>query len=421
MNTRFTGLWRHPDFMKLWVGETISLLGSQVTSLALPLTAALILKASAEQMGVLNATQFLPFLLVGLFAGAWVDRRQRRPVLIIGDIGRALLLATIPLAALAGALHMEQLYVIGFLVGVLTVFFDVAYQSYLPSLVGRAGLVEGNSKLELSRSITAIAGPGVAGLLVQILTAPIAIALDAFSFLASAFFLGRITTTEAPPERHEQKHILREIAEGMGVVLGNPSLRAIAACTATSNLFSNISQTVFILYATRDLNLDAAALGVIYGIASVGGLLGALYVARVTRRFGLGYTIIGSMILGGLGWLFAPLASGSWLVAVPLIILGVSLNAFGGTIYNINQVSLRQTITPHRLLGRMNASMRFIVWGTIPVGALVGGWLGGAIGLRQTLVVGAVGSMLPSLWIIFSPVRGLREQPQPVEEAAGTA
>lgn len=413
---RFTGLWRNPDFMHLWAAETVSLLGSQITALALSLTAAVILEASPEQMGVLNAAGFLPFLLISLFAGVWVDRTRRKPILMIGDLGRAVLLGSIPLAAELHLLTMNQLIVVSFLVGILTVFFDVAYQSFLPSMVGREHLVEGNSKLEVSRSITQIAGPGVAGFLVQLFTAPIAIALDAFSFILSALFVWRIKTEEPAPNRQKQRSVLHEIIEGLRVVFGNPSLRSIAACTATSNFFGNIAQTVFILYATRNLNMDALTLGAIFGIASIGGLLGAVYNARIVARLGLGTTIIAAIFIGGLGNLFAPLVETSAGIGIPLIVIGFCLLTAGGTIYNINQVSLRQTITPHRLLGRMNASMRFIVYGTIPIGSLVGGILGGSVGLRTTLVIGALGSLLAPLWIYFSPVRQLREQPPPVDD-----
>lgn len=415
---RLTGLWQHPDFMKLWVGETISLLGSQITVLALPLIAAVILQASSEQMGLLSALQFLPFLLVGLFAGVWVDRRQRKPILMIGDIGRALLLGTIPAAAVLKVLHMEQLYIVAFLVGILTVFFDVAYQSYLPSLVGRSDLVEGNSKLEVSRSITQIAGPGVAGLLVQFLTAPIAISLDALSFIVSAVFLWRIHTDEPPPPTQtSQRHMSAEIREGLQVVLGSPSLRAIATCTATSNLFGGMEQAIIILYATRFLNLDAAGLGVIFTLAGSGALLGAALASRFVKRFGLGRVIISGITLVGVGSLLIPLASGSFLVVVPLLVAAQFLIAMGGTIYNINQLSLRQTMTPHHLLGRMNASMRFIVWGAIPIGSIIGGILGGIIGLRPTLVVAAVGMLVAPVWVYFSPVRDLIEQPKPIDDS----
>lgn len=402
--------------MKFWCGESISLLGSQITVLALPLTAAVILQASPEQMGILGAAAFLPFLLVGLFAGVWVDRIRRKPVLMVANIGRAILLSTIPFAALWHVLRIEYLYVVAFLFGILTLFFDVAYQSYLPSLVGRNNLVEGNSKLEVSRSITRIAGPSVAGVLVQLLTAPLAIALDALSFVVSVVFLWRIRTSEPPPASGEQRHILDEIGEGLQAVLRNPTLRTIAACTTTSNLFATIAETVFILYATQHLNLDAVALGLVFGIASFGGLVGGLYASQTVGRYGLGTTLIGGILLAGVGHLFIALASGSWLVAVPLIIVGQFLSAVGSTIYNVNQVSLRLTITPHRLLGRINASMRFIVLGIIPVGSLIGGVFGGSIGLRGTLVVGAFGMLFAPLWIYFSPVRELKEQPAPLEE-----
>lgn len=410
------GLWQHSDFMKLWVGETVSLLGSQITSLALPLTAALILDATPEQMGVLNATSFLPFLLIGLFAGVWVDRNRRKPILMAADVGRALILITIPAAALLHVLGIEQLYVVGFLAGILTVFFDVAYQSYLPSLVGREGLVEGNSKLEVSRSITQIAGPGVAGVLVQLFTAPLAITLDAVSFLVSVFSLWRIQMEEPPAEKSAERHIRKDIWEGLRIVLQNPILRAIAGCTATSNLFGNVVQTVFILYATRRLGLDAAGLGLVFGIASIGGLLGATLNARLVKRFGLGATIVGGMLFSAAGNLLFPLAGNSSFLSVGLVIAGWFAGTIGGTIYNINQVSYRQTITPHHLLGRMNASMRFIVWGTIPIGALIGGFLGGTIGLRPTLVVGAIGILLAPLWVYLSPVRSLKEPPAPMDE-----
>ncbi|HVO43221.1 MAG TPA: MFS transporter [Aggregatilineales bacterium] len=418
-------LWRHRDFMKLWTGETISLLGSQITLLALPLTAAVVLKASSDQMGLLQAAEFAPFLLIGLFAGVWVDRNRRKPILMLGDVGRALLLGTVPLAALANILHMEQLYVVGFLVGILTVFFDVSYQSYLPSLVGRLELVEGNSKLEISRAITQVAGPGFAGVMIQWFSAPLAITLDALSFIVSAVFLGWIRTPEPEPVKAERPHIIAEVREGLGVVLHNRTLRSIAFCTGWANLFGSLMQPVLILYMVNVLGLTPAWIGFTAMVASVGGLLGAMLANRAARRFGLGRTIVGSIALCTTALLLVPLAAGSLWIAVPLLIAAQFFSEIGSVIYNINQVSLRQTITPHRLLGRMNASMRFIVWGTMPIGALIGGGLGSVLGaalgtstgLRATLAVGALGVLLAPLFVYFSPVRALREQPAPIEEA----
>jgi MFS family permease len=411
---RFTGLWRHREFRRLWAGQTISLVGSQVTLLALPLTAVLSLKASPVQMGVLGAVQFAPFLLVGLFAGVWVDRLRRRPILMAADFGRAVLLSSIPAAALLHRLGMPQLYIVGFLVGVLTVFFDVAYQSFLPALVNREALVEGNSKLETSESLARIGGPGIAGALVQAITAPISILVDAASFLVSVFFLRLIRTPEPPAlTASERRTVWSEIGEGVRVVVGNPLLRGVAGCTATSNFFGNIGQAVYVLYVVRRLGIAPGVLGLIYAVGSVGGLAGAIVVSRVAERLGVGRAIWSAILLGSVAGLLVPLAARPLAFALPLLIVAQSLTGFGSTIYNINQVSLRQTITPDRLLGRMNASMRFIVWGTIPLGSLIGGFLGQGIGLRPTLLIGALGSLLSVLWVLFSPVRSLRSQPEP--------
>lgn len=421
MRLQFAGLWRHPGFLKLWVGQTISIFGSAITGLALPLAAVLLLDAGPAQMGLLGAADFAPFLLVGLFAGVWVDRLSRRRVLIAGDVGRALLLLTIPLAALLGALRMEQLYVVGFLTGVLTVFFDVAYQSFLPSLVQREQLVEGNSKLEVSRSVGNIAGPGLAGALVQLVTAPLAILLDALSFLVSACFLAWIRAPEVVRQAEQRRSMWNEIGEGLRIVLGNPLLRSIAGCTGTSNLFSSTLYSLYVLYVTRELGVTPALLGLVFSVGSAGGLLGALLAGRAARTFRLGPTIVVSGGMTGVATLLILLARGPLFAVVPLLAAAQFLVGLGVPIYNINQVSLRQAICPHRLQGRMNATMRFIVWGTLPIGALIGGALGERIGLWPTMAVGAIGMLLAPLWVYFSPVRSLREQPAPLEEPARAA
>ena len=419
MHAKFTGLWRHPDFLKLWSGETISLFGTQVTALALPLTAALVLKASPAEMGFLATVEFLPFLVLSLFAGVWVDRLTRRPILIIADIGRGFLLGTIPAAFFLNVLSIELLYVVGLLTGVLTVFFDVAYMSYLPALVERDQLVEGNGKLEVSRSVAQISGPGLAGTLIQVVSAPVAVLIDAVSYFMSAFFIGLIKKPEVKEVRSlfEKKNIWREIGEGLGIVFGNPVLRSIAGCTATTNLFGNVLQVVFTLYMVNELKLEPFVIGLIFAVSSIGGLLGAFGANWAAKRFGLGRAIVGSASLGFF-YLLVPLASGPWIITVPLLTLAQFVISFSGTIYNINQVSLRQAITPDRLQGRMNASMRFVVWGTIPIGALVGGFLGETFGLRPTLLIGAIGTSLGFLWVLFSPVRQLKEQPKPTDEEA---
>ena len=411
------GLWQQADFLKLWAGETISVFGSQITLLALPLTAALTLQASAGEMGLLMAAETAPFLLVGLPAGVWVDRRRRRPILIWGNLGRALLLLLIPLAAMLGGLRIELLYAVAFLTGVLTVFFDVAYQAYLPALVGRAQLVEGNSKLETSRSLAQIAGPGLGGVLVQAITGPLAIVVDAASFLVSAACLALIRTAEpAPAPAGERRGLLREVGEGLAVVLGNPLLRAIAGCTATWNLFSNVIFAVLVLWATRDLGLEAAALGLVFAAQGVSALAGALLAAPIARRLGVGPTIVAAPVLGTLGSLLLALAGGSPLLATALLTGAMLIGGLVGTVYNITQVSLRQAITPDRLQGRMNATMRFIVWGTLPLGALLGGALGEWLGLRPALLIGAAGVPLAALWVWRSPLPRLREQSSAVSD-----
>jgi MFS family permease len=418
--TRSRSLFRHPDFLKLWSAETVSQFGTAITQLALPLTAILILKATAFQVGLLTTAQFLPFILVGLPAGVWVDRLRRRPLLIVGDLGRAVVLASIPIAYELGHLHMVHLYVAAFLVGVLTVFFDVAYMSYLPSLVDRDQLVDGNSKLEISRSAAALGGPGLAGGLIQILTAPVAILFDSISYLWSAGFVFWIRRTELPVPRlqGEQEHpsMMREIREGLRYVLRHRMLLPIALTTASSNLFTTMAQAILILFAVRQLGLSAGVIGLIFAIGNVGFLIGAFVAQPIARRFGVGPTIIGSAFLFGPPAILIAMATPSSAVVL-LIVSGVVMGLSGVT-YNINQVSLRQAITPERMQGRMNATMRFMVWGTMPIGAIVGGALGGTIGLRPTLWVSAIGSLFCFVPLLFSPLPSLREIPVEPPSAA---
>lgn len=405
-----TPLLRHANFLRLWTAQTISVFGDQFTFLAVPIIAVLMLEASPGQMGVLTAVGRAPFLLIGLFAGVWVDRLPRRPILIVGDIGRALLLATIPLAAFAGVLRMPQLYAVAFFAGILTVFFDVAYQAYLPSLVNRSQLVEGNSKLEASRSVAQLAGPGIAGILIQALSAPLTIVVDALSFLFSALFLGQIKQKEEPPKAIRAP-LLAEVREGLAVVFGNRLLRSIAGCTGTFNLFSSMLDALFILFATRELGLTPVAIGAIFSVGSVAGLLGALVAGRLARWFGIGPMIVSASFLTGLSQL--PIVFATPAQAFILLSSAFFAGRFGNPIYNINQVSLRQAIVSQRLQGRMNATMRFLVWGTLPIGGLVGGILGELLGLRMAIGISVVGSFAAFLWVLFSPVRTLRRIPEP--------
>ena len=413
---RLSGLLRHPDFLKLWAGQSVSLVGSQVTRLALPFTAILSLHATAAQMGILGAVQLAPFLLLGLFVGVWVDRLRRRPILIAADIGRALLLLVIPLMALTQTLRIEYLYIVGFLLGTLELLFDVAYMSFLPSLIQREQLVHGNSMLQMSDSVAQVAGPGLGGALVQLLTAPLAILVDALSFLASAISIVAIRVREEPVQKVERRNAWGEIREGLQVVIGNPLLRAIGGCTATLNLFANALFTVYMLYCTGSLGLKPAVIGAIFAIGGLSTIAGTLLAGPAATRFGVGPMLIASPFLIGLASFLIPLAGGPPLLAVVLLVGAQVLFGIGRPIFDINQLSLRQAITPGRLQGRVNASMLFIMWGVIPIGSLLGGLLGSTIGIRQTLAVGAVGMSLAFIWVLFSPIRGLRRQPAGVTQ-----
>jgi predicted MFS family arabinose efflux permease len=411
------GLRHNRDFLKLWAGQSVSLIGSQITRLALPLAAVLTLHANAAQMGLLGAAQLAPFLVLGLVAGVWVDRLRRRPILIAADVGRAALLAMIPILALSRTLRIEHLYAIGFLFGTLELFFEVAYQSFLPSIVQRDQLTQGNSMLQLSDSTAQVAGPGVAGALVQLLTAPVAIIVDALSFVVSAITLVLIRTPE--PARSVDQHpgVWAELREGLKLVVGHPWLRAIAGCTATLNFFANLLMTVYILYVTSRLGLTPAVIGAIFAVGGASTILGTMLAGPVARRLGLGPALIAASVVIGLAGLLIPLAGGPGLLAVALLAGTQVLWGLSRPIFDINQLSLRQSMTADRLQGRVNASMLFIVWGVIPFGSLLGGALGSTVGLRPTVAVGAAGMLLAVLWMVFSPIRSLRTQPSDLSEA----
>jgi MFS family permease len=414
MHTSTASLWRHPDFLKLWAGQSISQLGSQVSFLALPLTAVVALGANAFQAGLLGTFEFLPFLLVGLPAGVWVDRWARRPVLIVADVGRAIALASIPIAAGLHMLHMPQLYVVSFVVGVLTVFFDVAYQAYLPSLVEREQLVDGNGKLEFSRATAEIAGPGLGGALVGLVTAPIAIAADAVSYVVSVASLLLIRRPEVVEPRVAGSSLRQELAEGVRYVWRHPLLRPIAGCTGIGNYFGHIGVAVLILYAVRSLGLSPGLIGLWFSVGSIGAPLGAMLAGRMARRFGAGHTIIATAVVYSLSWFFVPLAPQSF--PLPFLIASGLFGSLASVMYNITQVSLRQAITPQRLQGRMNATVRFLVWGTIPLGAFAGGLLGSAFGLHITLWVAAGGQLIALIPPLLSPVPRIRSIDAAVRE-----
>ncbi len=404
-------LWRHRDFLLLWVGQTVSRIGDQFTGLAIPVIAAYTLGAGPTEMGLLGAAGTFPFLLFGLLIGVWVDRRRRRSVLILADIGRGAMIATIAVLGFVGLLGLDHLYAIAFLIGVLTVFFDVAYQAYLPALVDRAQLVDANSKLEATNSLAGILGSAVAGAVIQLFRAPIAMVIDAISFSVSAGTLGAIRKREPTPEVREQRSIFREVAEGLSVVVVDARLRHIAACTAWSNFFSSVVfAALLVLYLKDGLGFEPAGLGLLFGIGSIGGVVGAVVSGRVAKRIGVGPAIVLGAVLFGVPLLPLPFVSGA--LAFPAIAAMFFVTIVGNLIYNINQVSLRQAIVPLRLQGRLNATMRTIVWGTLPLGALAGGLIGDAIGVRNAIIVGLVGGAFAFVFVLFSPVRRLQTIPE---------
>jgi Na+/melibiose symporter-like transporter len=412
MPARFTGLWRHREFMKLWTGQTISLFGSIITRDALPLVAILTLQASSTQIGFLGAAGLAPMLLIGLLAGVTVDRMRRRPILIVADVLRALLLLSVPAAWLLGVLRIEQLYVVAALAGVLTVFFDVAYLSFLPSLVDRDQLTEGNSKLGVSASVAEIGGSAVAGVLVQIVSAPLTLLIDALSFVFSALLLGSIRVDEARPTRSSEKqHIGREIAEGLRALWSHPLLRPLVLSTGTRTLFGSFFGAIYGLYALRELGLSPALLGLLIGSGGIGALLGALVAERWGRRFGPGATITAATIVVGIMALLLVFAPRNVPAAFALLLASQIVGDMALTIGSISEISLRQTVTPTHLLGRTNGSVNVLEGGAATAGLLLGGALGDLIGLRPTVAIAGAGMLLASAWLFRSPVRRLRELP----------
>lgn len=406
-------LWRHRDFLKFWTGDTITQFTGQVTNLALPTVAVLTLQVTAFQLGVLNALGFIAFPILGLFVGVWMDRVRRRPVMILMNLIQVAALAMVPLAFALGVLNLYQLYLVSLTMGTTTLFFDVAYQSYLPSLVNREDVPEGNQKLQTSASAAQVVGPSVASGLMQLLGAALSITADVFGTLVSSFVLFLIRKPEPRPAGNSadgQRHFFAELKEGIKIVTGNSLLWTQAGCTGTFNLGSSIFFVAIFLYAYRILRISEGVIGIAFSIGAVGFLVGALTASAITKRLGLGRTIAMSTA-ASFALLIVVLAGGSYAV----VTIGVALFAayMGVPIYNINQVSLRQIITPNRLQGRMNATMRTLVWGTIPLGSFLGGILTTGLGIVPTLMVGGLVSGGSVLWIIFGPIFKLRKLPEP--------
>jgi MFS family permease len=410
---RRDSILRNRDFVKLWAGETVSLVGTQVTLFALPLVAILTLKATVFQVGVLNATRYAPVVVLSLFVGVWLDTRRRRPILIACSLGCAILVGLVPISFALGVLSIGLLYVVSILVGSLSVIFDVGVLSYVPGLVEPRHLADSNGKIQTSTAMAGIAGPSLAGLLVGILTAPVTLTVDAVSYLCSALGLATIRTPEPPPHVPEVRPSVRaSIAEGLRAVYGSPILRGLLTQSGTFNFFQNALITVFVVYAVRDLGLSPAKLGVVIGAISVGGVIGAMLANRLRTTFGFGRIMRFTTIFAALCPLLLLIPRDAGAASLVILIAAEVFYGFNVLAFNVNTVTLRQVITPNRLLGRMNASYRLVLFGTGPLGAVLGGLLAQNIGLRPALVLTAILLTSPALWVFFSPVFRLREMPE---------
>ena len=401
-----------PDFRRLWAAQTASVFGDQVSALALPLAAVLVLDASAVQMGVLAAAGWLPHLLFSLAAGLVVDAAaRRRPMVVAADVARAAALVTVPAAYWADALTIEHLLAVAFVVGTFTVLFDVAMSGYFPRVVPREHIVEAQGKFGATRSLSYVAGPSAAGLLVQVLTAPVAVLADGLSFLVSGAFLARIRAVEPLREAEEHETIRARLASGFRFTLGHPILRAAVGCTSVVNFFNLGFSAIVVLYLSRELELPAGLIGIIFGAGAVGALAGSFVAAPIGRRIGIGPAIVLGSLLFPLPLLAFPLATGPRPLIVALLILGEFGAGLGVMLFDVNQNSLIVLVTPDRMRPRQMATMRFFVYGVRPLGALAGGVFGELLGLRGALVLTSAAAALGVVFLLASPVRTLRELP----------
>lgn len=409
MRGRLTGLWRHPGFIRLWAGQTISVFGSLTTRVALPFTAIIYLDARPFEVALLTSADVMAGILFGLLAGVWVDRLPRRPIMIAADLGRASIIGSIPLAAVAGRLTIEQLYVVAFSAGVLTMFFDVAYQSYLPTLVKTEELVEGNSKLAASASVAEFGAFSAGGWLVQLVTGPGAMLVDAVSFVVSAVSLGMIRQKEPPPILGAGRASVRdEIVDGLLTVARDGVLRTVAVSWISLSFASGTFAGIFVLFVTRDLGFSPGVQGVIYGVGGMTSLFGALAADQARRSLGVGGAMAAGLLLGSAGVLSIVVSPRVSAVAVVLLVSQQVISDPGWTIYEINQISLRQAMAPPQMLGRVNAGVRFAGLIAMLTGSLLAAALAGPIGARGVLALGACLPIAGAAFVLLSPVRRMR-------------
>lgn len=411
--TPHRSLWRDGNFLTMWSGQALSQFGAQITELALPVLAVLLLQATEFDVGLLGAAGTAAFLLVGLPAGAWIDRLRKRHVMIVADVIRAVALAALPLLWWAGLLQIWHMVLVALVMGVATVFFDVSYQSVVPSLVPADHIAEANGKLESTAQLAGIAGPAAGGWLIGVITAPFAVLVTAVTYLLSAGALLRTRDSELVAARHDHDPLVASIREGLRWVFGNVHLRRIVGTTGVSNFFSTITFTLLPIFLLRTLGLSPAQMGVIFAVGAVGGFVGALVTPRILRRLGEARTIPASAIVFSLIALLLPAAVAVPAIAFPLLLVQSFLGTFSVLLYNITQVTFRQRITPPRLLGRMNASIRFCVWGVMPIAALLAGALGTWLGVPTTMWIAAAGALASALFVVTGPFWRMRELPTP--------
>lgn len=404
-------LWDNRDFLRLWAGQSISVVGDQIGALALPLVAVLVLDATPTQMGVLTAMVWAPHLLISLGAGLWVERRRKRAVMVATDLGRAALLASVPVAYGLDALTIEHLVAVAFGVGTLTVLFDISWGVLFMRIVPRSEVVEANSKLMATRSISYVGGPPAAGGLVSLVGAPVAVLADALSFVGSALFVARVRAAELPVVRPDGEGVRARLASGFRFLFGHPVLRPNLLCFATINLFNFAFWAIVVLYMARELELSAATIGLLLGGAAVGGVLGALVASPVGRRIGLGPAMTVGAVLFTAPLLLFPLAAGPKPLVIALLFAGEFLSGVGVMLLDVQGNSITFLLTPEEMRARQLATFKFVNYGVRPIGALGGGLLASAIGLREALFVAAVGGMLGVLWLVGSPTPRLREVP----------
>jgi MFS family permease len=406
---RFGGLLRHHDFRHLWVADAVSQFGTRVSGLAVPLLVVSVLHATTFEVTAVRTVQTAAYLLIGLQVGAWVDRMRRWPVLLVADLGRAVALGWVPVGAALGVLTLPQVYVSVFVTGVLTVFFDVARQSYLPSLVERADLVEGNGKLRANMSVAALSASAVGGFLVQWLTAPFTVAVDAAGYLWSAGWLGTIRAREPRRPRDGRRRLAAEVAEGARLVFGQPILRAIGLCNATTALAQSAQMSLSVVFLVRDVRLTPGVIGVLGTAGLVGALVGSAFGRRLTAWFGAARILWGGAIVTGIGFLLYPLTDPGWRLG--FYVLAGFLASAAITVESVVQVSFQQALCPERLRGRVAATMNVLYWGAAPIGSLLAGFLAGWAGPRVTLWVAGAGMLAASGWLLASPLRTLRDLP----------